>query len=120
VVDGLRARVESLPELGHSVALDDFGAGYAGLTSFAQLQPDIVKFALELIWDIDRESTKARLVKSMINVCSEMGVITLAEGVETESELSTLLAMGCDLFQGYLLAKPAPEIPNSGTTSPSI
>lgn len=118
VVDELHGQIDLLKELGYRLALDDLGAGYAGLASFAQLQPDIVKFDLSLIRDIDSEPIKAKLVESMANVCSEMGITSLAEGVETERELSTLFSLGFDLFQGFLLAKPAPGIPDIGKPAP--
>lgn len=119
-VRDLEERLSALRAVGHRLAIDDLGAGYSGLSSFSQLQPDIVKFDMELISSIDRDRTKARLVRSMIDACSELGITTLAEGVETEAELETLMELGCELYQGYLLAKPAPEIPIRGSRPASM
>ena len=93
---------------GFRIALDDLGAGYAGLTSFATLSPDIVKFDLELVRDIHRSKTSSRLVASMIDVCHDLGVRTVGEGVETREELRHLERLGCDLVQGFGLAPPQP------------
>ena len=82
------------------------GAGYAGLTSFATLAPDVVKFDMELVRDISESDTRSKLVASMVAVCRELGILSLAEGVETDSELHHLEELGCDLFQGYRIAKP--------------
>lgn len=118
VVDELQDQIERLRARGFRLALDDLGAGYAGLASFAQLQPDIVKFDLSLVRDIDTAPTKAKLVQSMVKLCIDMGITTVAECIENEAELSTLQGLGCDLFQGYLLGRPVPGIPVAGTPAP--
>lgn len=106
----IKPAVAALRERGHRVAVDDLGAGYAGLTSLAVLQPDVVKFDLELIRDINNDAGRAHLVSAMATICRELGIVTLAEGIETPSELEVLRDMGFDLYQGYLLGKPAPGL----------
>lgn len=101
-------RIRSLRERGFRLALDDLGAGYAGLTSFVALQPDIVKFDLELVRDVHRSHTRTRLLSSMIELCHELGITALAEGIEADGELERLTSLGCDLSQGYLLGRPGP------------
>ena len=103
-----RTHLDGLRERGFRIALDDLGAGYAGLNSFVALQPDIVKFDMELVRAIDRSATSSKLVASMIGVCAELGILTVGEGVEVEDEMRHLVELGCDLFQGYLLARPGP------------
>ncbi len=110
-VPNVRARIASLRRLGFRVALDDLGAGYAGLHTFAQLEPDIVKLDMALVRDIDRSPTQQKLVRSMTSLCHEMGSLVVGEGVETRAELDTLLDLGCDLLQGFLLAKPGRGFP---------
>jgi EAL domain-containing protein (putative c-di-GMP-specific phosphodiesterase class I) len=106
-IDDLKDRVRSLRDLGYRIAVDDLGAGYSGLSSFSQLEPDIVKLDMSLIRDIDGSSSKASLVRSMISVCTQdLGVRVVCEGVETVGERDTLAAVGADLLQGYLFAKP--------------
>lgn len=117
-------RVDDLPHLnaiityyknqGFKTAIDDFGAGYAGLNMLAELQTDLVKLDMGLIRDIDRNRTRRAVVQAIVSVCDELSIVPLAEGVETRAELDTLRELGIQLFQGYLLAKPGfqalPEI----------
>ena len=86
----------------------DVGAGFAGLSSVVQLEPEFIKFDMALVRDIHREPTKQRLVRSMMALCRDMDVVAVAEGVETPAERDTLLELGCDVLQGYLFARPAP------------
>lgn len=106
-IEDVSARLAALRSLGYRIALDDLGAGYSGLTSFATLHPDIVKFDMELIRDIHLSSTRSKLVTSMVGLCNELGVAPLAEGVETDVELAHVVELGCELVQGYLVGRPA-------------
>jgi EAL domain-containing protein (putative c-di-GMP-specific phosphodiesterase class I)/ActR/RegA family two-component response regulator len=110
-VSDLRARLATLRRMGYRLAVDDLGAGYAGLTSFACLEPDVVKLDMSLIRSVDTEVTKQKLVQSMIRLCRELSMQVVAEGVETASERDTLTALGCDLLQGYLFARPGEAFP---------
>jgi EAL domain-containing protein (putative c-di-GMP-specific phosphodiesterase class I) len=106
-IDDLKDRIRALRDLGYRIAVDDLGAGYSGLSSFNQLEPDIVKLDMSLIRDIDGSSSKASLVRSMISICTQdLGVRVVCEGVETVGERDTLAKVGADLLQGYLFAKP--------------
>jgi EAL domain-containing protein (putative c-di-GMP-specific phosphodiesterase class I) len=100
-----------LRALGYQIAVDDLGAGYAGLTSLAQLQPELIKIDMSLVRDIDREPTRRMLVGMMLGVAREMGMTVVAEGVETVAERDTLIELGCDLLQGYLFARPGAAFP---------
>ncbi len=108
---GVSDRIARLRELGFRVALDDLGAGYAGLTSFTLLEPEFVKLDMTLIREIDRQRMKQRIVRSMVQLCHEMGQQIVAEGIETVEERDTLIDLGCDLLQGYLIAKPGRPFP---------
>ena len=110
-VTDLSERVRKLRRLGFRIAVDDLGAGYSGLNSFAQLEPDMVKLDMSLVRGVHRDSTKRRLVKSMTDLCNEMGILVVCEGVETREERDVLVEQGCDLLQGYLFAKPGPPFP---------
>lgn len=110
-VDALPARTARLRELGFRIAVDDLGAGFAGLTSFAQLEPDIVKVDMSLVRDIDKSPTKRRLVAALVPLCRDMGTTLIVEGVETAEERDTLVELGCELLQGYLFARPAKPPP---------
>ncbi len=105
-IDGVQARVAALRELGFRIAIDDLGAGYAGLTSFALLEPEIVKLDMTLTRNVDKSSVKQKLVASLSSLCREMGMIIVVEGVETIEERDALVSLGCDLLQGHLFALP--------------
>jgi EAL domain-containing protein (putative c-di-GMP-specific phosphodiesterase class I) len=111
VVD-LEDRVRRLRALGYRVAIDDLGAGYSGLTLLARLQPEIVKIDMSLVRNVDRTPIKARLVRSMLNLCSEMGIQTVCEGVETAAERDALVSIGADWLQGFLFARPGRAFPS--------
>ncbi|HYP76360.1 MAG TPA: EAL domain-containing response regulator [Polyangiaceae bacterium] len=110
-ISGLRDRVARLRELGYRIALDDLGAGYAGLTSFTQLEPEFVKLDMELIRDIHQNDMKRKIVRSMVELCHDMGKSIIAEGVETKEEMQALVDLDCDLLQGYLLGRPGKGTP---------
>jgi EAL domain-containing protein (putative c-di-GMP-specific phosphodiesterase class I) len=109
-IDGLGARIERLRAMGYRIALDDLGAGYAGLTSVAQLEPDVVKLDMSLVRNIQERTTQQRLVRSMIELFRGMNRSVICEGVETREELACLESLGCELFQGYLFGKPSREL----------
>jgi EAL domain-containing protein (putative c-di-GMP-specific phosphodiesterase class I) len=111
-VKDVKAKLSELRRIGFRIAIDDLGAGYAGLTSFATLEPEFVKLDMSLVRDIDRNHTKEALVRSMASVCKELGMMVVAEGVETPQECDRLVALGCDFLQGYLLAKPGKPFPS--------
>ena len=109
-VTEIRTKVSRLRELGFRIAVDDLGAGYSGLGTLPLIEPDIVKFDMTLIRDIHRVPTKAGLVGSMAALCRELGVKTVAEGIETVDEERRAVELGCDLLQGFFLARPSPDL----------
>jgi EAL domain-containing protein (putative c-di-GMP-specific phosphodiesterase class I) len=107
-VDHLRERIEKLRDLGFRIAVDDLGASHAGLSSFAQLGPDMVKLDISLVRNVETSASKANLIKSMITLCTqELGMRVVCEGVESEAQRDTLQGLGADLLQGYLFGMPA-------------
>ena len=112
-VPDLRTRIAALREAGFRIAVDDLGAGYAGLTTFALLEPEFVKLDMSLIRDIERSPTKRKVVRSMVNLSQDMGMLVVGEGIETEQERDVLIELGCDLLQGYLFARPAVAFPEA-------
>jgi len=110
VKDGT-ARLAELRDLGYRIAVDDLGAGYAGLTSIVELDPHMLKVDMGLVRDLDRDSRKRHVVGSLIRLCAALERQVIAEGVERKEELDVLCELGCDLFQGYLLARPGPPFP---------
>jgi EAL domain-containing protein (putative c-di-GMP-specific phosphodiesterase class I)/CheY-like chemotaxis protein len=110
-IENVPHRVTRIRKLGYQVAIDDIGAGYAGLSSFALLQPDVVKLDMGLVRDVHLDETKHKLVGSMIRLCVDLGMRVIAEGVERSAERDALVQLGCRYFQGYLFARPAVAFP---------
>ena len=92
---------------GFQTAIDDFGAGYAGLNLLAEYQPHIIKIDMDLVRGIDASHAKQAIVRGIVAICRELDVKVLAEGIETAAERDTLRGAGIDLMQGYLFCKPA-------------
>lgn len=111
-VPDARSRVATLRELGYRVALDDMGAGYAGLTSFAMLKPAFLKIDLTLVRDVDSDPMKQSLIRALLRLARELDIRVIAEGVETTRERNALNSLGCTLQQGYLFARPAAPFPS--------
>ena len=101
------SRIRALPDLGFLVAVDDLGAGYAGLATLAQLKPEIVKIDMSLIRNPDVDPVKQKLVRMVAAVSHDLGAIVVGEGIETAGERDAAIELGCDLLQGYLLGCPA-------------
>lgn len=93
--------------IGFLTAIDDFGAGYAGLNLLAQFQPDIVKLDMELIRGIDTHAPRQIIVSAAVRLCRELGITVIAEGIETVAERDFLRTAGVNLMQGYLFARPS-------------
>ena len=110
-INDVSGRVAQLRAMGYRIAVDDLGAGYAGLTSFAQLEPEVVKVDMSLIRGLDRSPTKQKLVHSIVGLCRGLGIQMIAEGIETEEERDALVNLGGDLCQGYLFARPGRAFP---------
>jgi len=103
----LRYRVAELRDLGYRIAIDDLGGGHARMNTFTPLDTDFVKLDMSLVRDVDKHPMKQRLIKSVTDLCREQGTKIIGEGVETEAEAQVLVDLGCDLLQGYLIARPA-------------
>lgn len=110
-VHGLVPAIAKLRQMGFRIALDDLGAGYAGLSSFALLEPEIVKVDMTLVRGIHLSPTKQKLFKSFAGLCRELNTEIIAEGVEVSEERDCLNELGGDLYQGYLFARPGRGFP---------
>lgn len=107
--------------LGFLTAIDDFGAGYSGLNLLAEFQPNIIKLDMALICGIDSNRPRQAIVRGIVQVCVELGIRVIAEGIETAEELKPLRDFGITLFQGYHFARPqfeglAPIVPEYGVS----
>ena len=95
--------------IGFKTAIDDFGAGYAGLQLLSQFQPDIVKIDMDLVRGIDTDPVKRSILRHILRLLEELAIAPVCEGVETSEELAALEDQGVRLIQGYALARPAFE-----------
>ena len=102
----VRRIVETYKKLGFGTALDDFGAGYAGLGLLARIETDYLKLDMELIRGIDRSDRKRVIVEGTVRMAQRLGITVIAEGIETVAELNTLGVLGIRYVQGFLLARP--------------
>jgi EAL domain-containing protein (putative c-di-GMP-specific phosphodiesterase class I) len=98
---------------GLTLAIDDFGTGYSSLARLKHLPVDILKIDRSFIHDVDSDEDSRRMVEAMIQLAHGLGMVPLAEGIETEGELAFLQAAGCTRGQGFLFSRPVPadEVP---------
>lgn len=105
----LRRIVEEYQAIGFATAIDDFGAGYAGLNLLTHFQPDTLKLDMNLIRNIDQDARRQLITRHLIALAAELPCTLIAEGVETLDEARCLADMGISLQQGYLYARPGFE-----------
>lgn len=101
--------IATYQQMGFGTALDDFGAGHAGLNLLARFQPDIIKLDMELIRGLDSSLPRRLIVDGVTKMCAALGIIVIAEGIETAEELAALHDVGVRYIQGFHLARPAFE-----------
>ena len=105
--DRLAAILREYKRMGFSTAIDDFGAGYAGLNLLADFQPDIIKLDMGLVRNVDSSKARQAIARGILRICEELGIEALAEGIETPSERDFYASEGVSLMQGYLFSRPA-------------
>ncbi|MDR6376343.1 EAL domain-containing protein [Paraburkholderia caledonica] len=93
-------------QFGFLTAIDDFGAGYSGLSLLVDFQPDIIKLDMGLLRGIDTDGVRQRVVRGVLSICQDLGIRVVAEGIETKGERDFFIAHGVSLMQGYFFAKP--------------
>jgi EAL domain-containing protein (putative c-di-GMP-specific phosphodiesterase class I) len=111
LVDASQAAIKEVREvadLGVRIALDDFGTGYSSLSLLRDLPVGTVKIDRSFVSPIASDRSARAIVRSVITLCQELGITTVAEGIETQEQLTSLRALGCTHGQGYLLGRPAP------------
>ncbi len=114
-LDELKQQIDLIRSLGFDIALDDVGSGLSGLNRMMALRPKWVKLDRELIADIDRHPLQQNLIRSLLRFVNLSNMFLIAEGIEREGELATLVDMGVCFGQGFFLARPQPtacDIPN--------
>jgi len=106
-------------DAGLRLAVDDAGAGYASLRHILKLEPDFIKIDLSLVRDIHLDHARRALVSSLVSFARTVDAVLVAEGVEQQAELDTLVRLGVRQMQGYLLCPPCPDPPTTGFPVPS-
>ena len=92
---------------GFLTAIDDFGAGYAGLNLLADFQPDIIKLDMALVRGVDSSRSRQAITRGVLRICFDLDIAVIAEGVETQAERDFFFDEGVGLMQGYLFSRPA-------------
>ncbi len=113
-LDGVKdipARLRDLRHRGFRIAIDDLGAGYAGLSACVALEPEFVKLDMFLVRNVHECRIRQRLIETIMAMRSGMHMKIIAEGVEVAAECHQLQAFECRLMQGYLFARPGPPFP---------
>ena len=110
-IDGMKNLRAILKSLDMQLSYDDFGAGQGRLVELGEIPPDVLKFDMQLIRDIDKAAaSRQELLRSLVRIAVELGTVPLAEGVETESEHATCQQLGFKLAQGFLYGRPVPAV----------
>jgi len=108
-LEKLKPIIDEYRACGVQVAMDDFGAGYSGLKLLSRLKPDLIKLDIALVQAMDEDRTSQVIVKAIVQACYELGIVTIAEGVENYDQAMRLREMGVVYQQGYYFARPAFE-----------
>jgi EAL domain-containing protein (putative c-di-GMP-specific phosphodiesterase class I) len=107
---GFAGRMNAYRAQGLQFSIDDFGAGYSGLNLLAEFQPDVVKLDMQLVRSVESKGPRQAIVRAVIQVCDDLGIDVIAEGVETEAEYRWFRRVGVHLFQGFYFARPEFEV----------
>ncbi|MDH4450081.1 MAG: EAL domain-containing protein [Rhodoferax sp.] len=108
-IDKFLNTIERLRALGFRIAIDDFGAGFSGLSLLTHCVPDIIKIDSSLVLHVSADKVKQSIVTAIRMIAADCGIVVVAEGVEHQQDLLWLLDAKVDLFQGYLFAKPTAQ-----------
>jgi len=105
-METVKEKLTRLKSMGMSISIDDFGKGYSSLIYLKRLPIDNIKIDISFIRDIDNDPDDASIVSAIISMAHELGIKTIAEGVEDKEQLKILRLLRCDMVQGYLLSLP--------------
>lgn len=103
----LMESLKKFREAGYEVWMDDFGSGYSSLNNLMIYDFDLLKIDMQFLRNYDKNPKTRTVLKSIVNLAKELGIHTLAEGVETEAQYEFLKAIGCEILQGYYFGRPA-------------
>ncbi len=103
-----RERTQALRETGVALAIDDFGTGYSSLSRLKRFHVDYLKIDREFVAGLGTDPDDEKIVSAVVGLGRSLGIRLIAEGIETADQLAALVALGCDVGQGYLWARPLP------------
>ncbi len=109
-LDGFIATVDHYKSQDYKIAIDDAGAGYSGLNLISDINPNFIKLDMKLTRDIHNDNLKSALVKGMVELSKISNISIIAEGIETEEELQTLINLGVQYGQGFFIQYPDAEV----------
>jgi EAL domain-containing protein (putative c-di-GMP-specific phosphodiesterase class I) len=109
-----RGALEYLRALGFSVAVDDAGSGFCSFQCLAEIRPEWLKLDCSLVRGIETDEVRQQLIKSLVDYGAQLGVSLVAEGIETETELTAVRALGVEFGQGFLFSRPVAPFPADG------
>ncbi len=111
--------IDQFRELGYQIWMDDFGSGYSSLNNLQMYHFDVLKIDLLFLKQLPDNPRTRIIIASVINMAKRLGLVTLAEGVETQEQYDFLLEVGCEMLQGYLFGKPV-KVNRSDVTNPFV
>jgi diguanylate cyclase (GGDEF)-like protein/PAS domain S-box-containing protein len=103
-----RADLQELHELGVHIAVDDFGTGFSSLGQLRSFPVDMIKVDRSFVQGIEHDAKDAAITANLVSLAHALGLLAIAEGIESDGQLTSLRELGCDLAQGFLFARPAP------------
>jgi EAL domain-containing protein (putative c-di-GMP-specific phosphodiesterase class I) len=106
--DRSRTELELLHEEGVRIAIDDFGTGFSSLGQLRRFPVDMIKVDRSFVQGVENEAKDAAITANLVTLAHALGVLAIAEGIESSGQLDSMRGLGCDLAQGYLFARPLP------------
>jgi diguanylate cyclase (GGDEF)-like protein/PAS domain S-box-containing protein len=103
-----RAELEDLHDLGVKIAVDDFGTGFSSLEQLRRFPIDVIKVDRSFVQGVDHDAKDTAIAANLVSLAHALGLVAIAEGIESEGQLASLRGLDCDQAQGYLFARPAP------------
>ena len=103
-----RAELQDLHELGVKIAIDDFGTGFSSIGQLRRFPVDMIKVDRSFVHGVEHDAKDAAITANLVSLAHALGLLAIAEGIESDGQLTSLRELGCDLAQGYLFARPAP------------
>jgi EAL domain-containing protein (putative c-di-GMP-specific phosphodiesterase class I) len=106
--DRARRELQALHKLGVHIAIDDFGTGFSSLGQLRRFPVDMIKVDRSFVQGVDHDAKDAAITANLVSLAHALGLLAIAEGIESDDQLDSLRSLGCDLAQGFLFARPAP------------